>query len=303
MPDAPDPVHASASEPPFGILTLATPTDYLKAIGLALSAKVSNPGVPLAVACSARVAPLLQPYFDYVIEEKAGLRGFVHKVYLDQYSPFRQTFFFDSDVLLFRDVRPYAAAWGHPSYAAVGHYETGGMSFFGLDRSAVMRKLGRERIVSIDGAGHALFTKPGCLEVFDRAREVTRDYRDIAGDIRYADEDVLAIVMTMMDIAPAPYGDFFSRYISARPGSMQMDATQARCEFIWTDNGQPFKPCMMHFAANEAPLAYTHQLIKLFRKFDVPIGGLLSLGAKDIFETQVRWPVISAAKRLRRAAG
>ena len=89
---------------PFGILTLATPNDYLKAIGLALSVRVSNPGVPVAVACSAKVRPFVAPYFDHVIAEQAGLRGFVHKVYLDRYSPFTETMFFDSDVLVFKPV-------------------------------------------------------------------------------------------------------------------------------------------------------------------------------------------------------
>jgi len=84
----------SEKEIEFGFLTLATKNDYLKAIGLALSIRVSNPGVPIAIACSNKVRPLVEPYFDYVIEEQAGLRGFIHKVYLDIYSPFQNTVFF-----------------------------------------------------------------------------------------------------------------------------------------------------------------------------------------------------------------
>ena len=126
----------------FGILTLATPNDYLKAIGLALSVRVSNPGVPIAVACSAKVRPLVAPYFDHVIEEQAGLKGFVHKVYLDRYSPFVETMFFDSDVLVFKPVRPYVESWGPGPYYACGHYMTDGKSAFGLDRQAVLKKIG-----------------------------------------------------------------------------------------------------------------------------------------------------------------
>src|SRR4051812_35474258 len=112
---------------PFGVLTLATKNDYLKAIGLALSLRVSNPGVPTAVACSAPVGELLKPYFDHVIEEKAGLRGFVHKVYLDHYSPFDETIFLDSDVLVFKPLKPYMDSWGPGPYHACGGYETGGV--------------------------------------------------------------------------------------------------------------------------------------------------------------------------------
>jgi hypothetical protein len=73
--------------PEFGVLTLATDNDYLKAIGLALSLRVTNPAVPLAIACNASVAEKAGRFFDHVIPEQAGLRGFVHKVYLDRYSP------------------------------------------------------------------------------------------------------------------------------------------------------------------------------------------------------------------------
>lgn len=272
----------------FGILTLATPNDYLKAIGLALSVRVSNPGVPIAVACSAKVRPLVAPYFDYVIEEQAGLKGFVHKVYLDRYSPFVETMFFDSDVLVFKPVRPYAESWGVGPYYACGHLMTNGVSTFGLDRAAVLKKIGKERLVVIDGAGHAFFRKPSCEAVFDLAREVTRQHKHYAGNIAYADEDVIDIVMTMLDLPPAPFGDFFARYLSAVPGTMEMDVTRQLCRFIAVVDGKPFEPCMVHFAANEASTAYTRQLFRLFKKFGVPTRGLLSVCAEDFYEREIK---------------
>jgi hypothetical protein len=74
---------------------MATPNDVLKAVGLAFSLRISNPGVPLAVACSPKLRPLVEPHFDHVIDEQPGLKGFVHKVYLDRYSPFEETLFLD----------------------------------------------------------------------------------------------------------------------------------------------------------------------------------------------------------------
>src|SRR6266568_541264 len=106
----------------FGILTLATRSDYQQAIGLALSARVSNPGVPLAVACSPEVGPLLSPYFDKVVFEDPAVRGFAHKLNLDRYSPFEKTFFFDSDVLLFRPLHEVLNQWAGKSYTACGDY-------------------------------------------------------------------------------------------------------------------------------------------------------------------------------------
>lgn len=277
----------------FGILTLATPNDYLKAIGLALSVRVSNPGVPVAVACSERVRPLVAPYFDHVVAEQTGLRGFVHKVYLDRYSPFVETMFFDSDVLVFKPVRPYVQSWGAGPYYACGHLMTDGKSTFGMDRASVLKKIGKERMVVIDGAGHAFFRQPSAGPVFDLAREVTRQHKEYVGDIPYADEDVMDIVMTMLDLNPAPFGDFFARYMSAVRGTMKMDVTRGICNFTAVVNGEPFEPCMVHFASNEAAIAYTTQLFSLFRKFGVSTGGLLSLGAADFYEREVKSPLSS----------
>ncbi|MBX3621795.1 MAG: hypothetical protein KF891_17630 [Rhizobacter sp.] len=292
-----------SKQPEFGVLTLATPNDYLKAIGLALSLRVSNPGVPTAIACSAKVKPLVEPFFDQVIEEKAGLRGFVHKVYLDHYSPFKETMFFDSDVLVFRKLRPYLDSWGNGPYCACGGYMTGGVSSFGLDRAAVLKKIAKPRLVVIDGAGHALFRKPACNAVFDLAREITADYKSYAGDIRYADEDVMNIALTMLDLPPGPEADYFhARYLSARPGTMRMDATRGVCSFIASDpklNGRKIEPYVVHFADNEAPFAYTVQLVRLFRKFNLPIGGLLKLGAGDLYQIKVRNPLGRQVRRFK----
>jgi hypothetical protein len=291
----------------FGILTLATPKDYLKAIGLALSVRVSNPGVQIAVACSRRVMPLVMPYFDFVIEEKAGLRGFVHKVHLDQYSPFDETMFFDSDVLVFKPLLPYLRSWGAGPYLACGGYMTGGMSSFGLDRAATLKKLGKGKLVVIDGAGHALFRKPSCTAVFELARQVTADYKRYAGDIAYADEDVLSIVLTSMDLPPAPQDDYFhARYLSARVGTMRMDATQGLCSFVASDplqEGRRIEPYIVHFADREAPYAYTRQLLRLFRKFGVSTQGLVAMGASDFYERTIRSPIARQRRRLRLLLG
>jgi hypothetical protein len=293
----------SDAERSFGILTLATPNDFLKAIGLALSLRVSNPGVPVAVACSPSVRPLVEPYFDEVVTEQAGLKGFVHKVYLDKYSPFEETLFFDSDVLVFKPVRPYVDRWGSGPYYACGHYRSDGRSSFGMDRRSVLKKLGKDRLVVIDGAGHAFFRKPSCERVFELAREISLHHKDYVGDIPYADEDVIDIAMTQLDLPPAPFDDFFARYLSAQPGTMKMDAAKGVCHFIAVYNGQPFAPCMVHFAANEAPFHYTRQLFSLFRKFDVPTSGLFFQGASDIYQNEIRMALSSKLRSLKRIMG
>lgn len=288
----------STNDTSFGILTLASPSDYLKAIGLALSLKASNPGVPTAVACSPKLKAKLAPYFDYVIEERPGLRGFVHKVYLDEYTPFDTTFFLDSDILCFRPLKPYVGIWNNPIYSACGRYHTGGVSMFGLDRTAVLAKIGRDKLVVIDGAGHACFQKQASRELFDLAREITANYKDYAGDIPYADEDVMSIAMTILRLEPSPYLDFFSRYLSAQPGTLVLDSSKGICHYISTIDNEPYIPCIMHFAANEAPVAYTRELMRLFRAYGVPTKGLMALGANDFWMTHIKPTLRSVKKKL-----
>lgn len=278
------------SDKTFGVLTLATPNDYLKAIGLALSLRVSNPGVPIAVAAGSpdKIRALLEPYFDYVIDQDSTLKGFMHKVYLDKYSPFENTFYFDSDILVFKDLKPYIASWGDGPYYACGRYYDSGKSAFGLDRVSMMKKIGKPKMVEIGGAGHAFFRKPASDVVFNMAREITANYIEYAGDIAYADEDVINIVLTRLDIAPAPYGDFFSRTIGAKFGTLHMDAGHAKCHYVYTETNQVIEPCMMHFAAREAPIVYTWQLYKLFKQFGAPTKGLLTLCRKDFYYRYIK---------------
>lgn len=283
----------------FGILSLATQNDYLKAIGLALSLRVSNPGVPTAVVCHPALRGALAPHFDHVIDEDPSLKGFVHKVHLDRYSPFQDTFYFDADILVFRDLQPIIDEWSDQPYNATGYYADGGHSAFGLDRASVAARIGRPRMVEIGGAGHAYFRKPACTELFDLARRITADYERYAGPIPYADEDAVNIALTIMSLRPREPWPFLSRHMSASPGTLKMDAAAGRCEMIVPGRGdEPIRPYIMHFAAKEAPFSYGRQLRKLYRKFGVDPAGLYRLMADDFWEVGIKWRVKGVARRL-----
>jgi len=275
----------------FGILTLATPDDYQKAIGLALSSRASNPGVPVAVACNRELGKALAPYFDHVVEENSLIRGFVHKLHLDLYSPFEETFFFDSDVLVFRPLMEVIESWRGQPYTACGGYVTGGISLFGQDRDRVLKIINRTSLVNIDGAGHAYFRKPDCRPAFELARNIAANYKEYAGNIKIADEDVMNIVMTIMDLKPMPHAEFWSRPLSGEPGSVELDAANARCKLKLATTKQIQFPYMMHFCANEAPFVYMWQLRRLFKKFGVSPKKLLRTAMMDFYIRDILWPI------------
>jgi hypothetical protein len=276
----------------FGVLTLATSADYQKAIGLALSLRVSNPGTPVAVACSPKVRPLVASYFDYTIDENPALTGFVHKLHLDRYSPFDETFFFDSDVLVFKTLGKILDRWRVQPYSACGEYVTGGVSPFGLDRVKALKIVGKQELVHIDGAGHAYFRRPECETLFEVARKIAADYQKYTGGpIKFADEDVIDIAMTILGLKPMPRVDFWSRYCSGKPGSVKINAAERRCNFVSVDTGQIQRPYMMHFVANEAPFVYRRQLKYLFEKFHVSTKGLLSNAVESFYLREIKWPL------------
>jgi hypothetical protein len=186
---------------------------------------------------------------------------------------------------------PVANEWSQYSYVAVGEYLSDGYSSFGLDRKKVLKKLGKSELVVIDGAGHAFFRKPHCSALFEKAREITKKHLEYAGPIKYADEDVIDIAMTILDLPPAVHADFFSRYMTAVSGTIKMDARVGLCEFISIDTDSIYRPYMMHFAANEAPFQYARQLAKLFATKGLSTWELYFDALHDYYQNNVDWPL------------
>jgi hypothetical protein len=104
-------------------------------------------------------------------------------------------------------------------------------------------------------------------------------------------------VMTKYDLPPMPMPDFFSRFRSAVAGTVKLDPGRGYCEFVFRDTGKIMNPCMMHFAANEAPVVYHLALLRLFRQFGVKLPGIWSSALKDSWELYVRLPVHKFKKR------
>jgi len=250
----------------FGVITMATDNDYLKAVGLALSIRKHNPDVEIAIACYKHISDKIGHHFDYVIEQRHDLKGFEHKVHLDEYSPFEKTFFFDADILFFRNLQPIYEQWKGRAYTARGGYKVTGGSTFGLDYKTVLKKIKKEKIITIGGAGHAYFEKPYCQEVFNLARKITSDYTSYANPCKYADEDVMGIAMTILDLPPMDNNDFQARLIHAIPGSIKMDVTKGFCEFNKNGVGKPVTPYMIHFVMREFPFLYRKNLSKIYKE-------------------------------------
>ena len=83
-----------------------------------------------------------------------------------------------------------------------------------------------------------------------------------------------------------------------KKGTLNMDASIGKCSFKLAESGEPLEPCIMHFAANEAPLSYTLQLFKLYKKNRSPTRGLFKLGALDVWERYIKSPLHRMLKKM-----
>ncbi|MCX4188429.1 hypothetical protein [Methylophaga sp. OBS4] len=282
----------------YGVITLATKHDYVKAVGMLLSIKQSTPDVLVTLVSSPEIGDAVGHYFDSFVPENKELKGFEHKLHLDSYSPYEKTFFFDADILVFGNLDDVQAQWAGRPYIANGRYLNSGLSSFGLDRQYVMSKLNKDKLVNIGGAGHAYFERPACEALFELARKIGSNYEDYANKCRFADEDVVAIAMTILDLPPAELENFVARVFHARKGTMAMDVSRSECSFISAKNGALVQPFLVHFATREGGLLYYRNLRKLFNRHGIDLHKELAVTFINDFRTLLNWRSKSMLKKI-----
>lgn len=281
-----------------GILTMCHQSDWHKAIGLVFSIKASSTALPVAIVAPEILRDKLEPYFDHFIPERPDLSGFRHKVYLDEYTPFKCTLFLDADMLVFRDPQELMDRWAGHAYMVRGHPETNGMSSFGLDRGKILDRLNKDAFACIDGAGHAYFENPAAHKIFHRAREILQDYENWAPNARVADEDIIGIVLTELDIIPERNKQIVGFPKAIKRTTKKMNAVTGDCEYIDLE-GDSLAPLIMHFPRNMAPMRYHKQLSLLNKKFqgpkDIP---WLKLGTQEWLHYSFYWSIKRRLKAL-----
>lgn len=283
-----------------GVLTMCYKADWHKAVGLSLCLRTRATKLPTAVVAPESLRGKLEPYFDHFVSERADLRGFMHKVYLDEYSPFTKTLFIDADTLVFRDPQELFDRWAGHAYMARGRSVKEGKSSFGLDRSRILKRLNKENFACIDGAGHAYFEKPDCHAVFDRAREILQEYSSWAPGAAIADEDILGIVMTEFDIYPEKNKQVVGFPKAILKTIHPMDPVKGRCEYIDSD-GDRLKPLIMHFPRNMSPIWYHRMLSNIAKQYNCQKKiQWISLGLNEWIQYSLLWNIkINMRKILR----
>lgn len=196
-----------------GVLTMAWGADrYIRmAKGMARSIRLLGPETKIAIV-SDRPAHTLEKWFDVVIPVRPeyGL-GLVQKLHLDEYSPFDETLFIDSDFLIYKDLKQVWERLAVPSgFGILGHYMESGEAHYAVeDLSKFMSTLGLARMI-MTNTGMLYFNAAGIAsEVFTRARRLSADAAALgvrehpAGG--HNDEPLLAAAAGQLGIEPLPW--------------------------------------------------------------------------------------------------
>jgi len=276
----------------YGVITLAIPKDYRKAIALALTLKEHSPDLPISVAVPESLLPTIEKYsalFDKIITQRPELKGFEQKLHIDEYSPYKKTFFFDADILIIKDIWPTIRKWEGSAYAVRGELAKEGVSAFGLDRKFVLGLINKEHFSVIDGAGHAYFEKPACAVVFDKAREILAEYPIYKAN-KFADEDAVGIAMTMLGISPKDNDDFLASPWCAINDSFTIDTNKSLCHYEDLVHGH-VEPTAVHFPIMALPFVYARELKKTYKRHNMKVHGVWRQAVKEAFRFKVFFPL------------
>ncbi|MGY4626708.1 hypothetical protein [Bradyrhizobium sp. USDA 4486] len=162
----------------FGIITIAIGHErYSQQVEiLALSLRQNMPGVPLAVVTD---NPRLADIAEFIIPPLEGVPvGVLQKAYLDQYTPFGETLFIDSDCIV---TRPF-----HDELAEIRRFEFSpamervtprdGSDEYVLNLADTLTMVGGESFPKFNGGIYFFKDTPLASSVFGIAREIHRDY-------------------------------------------------------------------------------------------------------------------------------
>ncbi len=242
--------------PSFGFITIAWGARryFRQAEALAASLRLHMPGYPVALICDRPVANT--SLFDHTIllDSSIGL-GTLQKAWLDQYSPFDETFFIDSDSLV---TRPF-----HTELAEIRHYEFSPIvpkyltkddqdTFYLNDLPSALERVQGEKFPKFNGGVYFFKKGEKATRILSMARALSKRGTEL-GMKSFdkggpADETIIGLSLAHYreDSLYDDKGRLMRTPININ-GPLQIDVLGGGCSFI--KEGVPVRPAICHFAA------------------------------------------------------
>ena len=257
-----------------GVVTMAYGKQrYLDmAKALARSLKLHAPLVPRAILTDSTDKELGE-LFTCVIPHRPEFGANVEpKFYLDQFSPFSETLFIDSDCLVLSSLDSFWEAFsgqyfGVPGWRVLHRGDTDPY----VDVDYVLERFKLDELPKFNGGTYYFRRCEETTRFFDTARK----FFSQASSLRIAnfrgagapDEPIIALVMALQGLSLTSMGDGGMLTPIQSTGPLRLDAIRGTCSF--TKEGRKVSPEIIHFAGEYAScFAYTRECARLKAHFD-----------------------------------
>lgn len=276
---------------------------------LARSVKRNWPGVPIVLVTDS--TEFAAPEFDRVIlmDESRG-RSLMQKLWLDDYSPFTETLFLDSDCVVVRNMDFVWERFAGRAFAVSGSSVTGG-DWFGADLASVRRALDLTGPIPKFNGGLMYWTAAG-RPVFERARELAGRYAELGfrafrSGLPEADEPLIAMAMALEGLQAVDDGGSSMATPIGMSGRLRIDSRRGVSRF--KKHGEYISPAAPHFCGpySRGPVYRLQSLYlspmpadRVARVRRAAVAAVLR--AASLVETEASWDVVRRAKNLAAAA-
>lgn len=253
-----------------GILTLAfgSPKYIEMAKSLARSLLLHDPTLPRAIVTDS-TDPELATLFAHVLPLRREYGSNVRqKLFLDDYTPFDETLFIDSDSLAVRPLHDFWAAFQQVPFGVCGQRTLyAGESDEYLDVNFILRRFHLTGLPKFNGGIYYFKSTLEAVTLFDTARDLMNHatelrFTDFRGD-GPADEALFSVAMAIhgLTVTDMGLGGMWTPIDATT--RLRIDVPKGLCSF--TKRGRRLAPHILHAATFTESLFYLRECFKLRR--------------------------------------
>ena len=240
-----------------GILTLAYGDGRFvqQAKSLAYSLQLHAPQLARTLVTDSS-DPELGELYTHIVPYRPEYGGGVQqKLFLDEYSPFEETLFIDSDCLVLGNLGSFWEVFSGRYFSVPGfRYLHHGDTDPYLDVDFVLDWLHLTELPKFNGGTYYFTRSPEAKAFFEQARRILKDMRTLRlGEFRKCgpnDEAVYSIAMALNGLKATPMGSGGMWTPTGYSGPLVLDAIAGRCTF--EKEGRQLTPEVIHFAGEYA---------------------------------------------------
>jgi hypothetical protein len=252
-----------------GIITLAYgPSRFVEqARSLAHSLQLHAPHLRRTLITDSNDPTIVKLFTDVIAYRPEYGSGVRQKIFLDQYSPYEETLFIDSDCLVLGNLDSFWTAFAGQTFGVPGYrfLERGSVDPY-LDVDHVLDVLHVTRLPKFNGGTYYFTCSPQTRDFFDTARKTLDDWRSLGlREFRRngpPDEAIYSIAMAIHGIAPIWMGPGGMWTPVGYKGPLHLDAMRGTSSFQKED--MMLSPEVIHFPGEYAySFAYARERARL----------------------------------------